>query len=222
MTRVCGNVTGGWMRVAELDMTNSSHQCPGGFRTCVQNMTSLGCSSITFSTHSIPYSSVCGKVIGYQVGSTNAFANSDNQRGNKSIDIPYVDGISLTHGDPRRHIWTFAAALDEVGNTDRQSGCPCQNQNITSLLPDFVSQDYFCDTGLSNETFQGDDQLLSPDPLWDGMSCRDLCCSYFDDPPWFHKELPCSTSEDIEMRVCRDEPVSNEDIAIGAIEIYVQ
>ena len=28
MTRSCGNVTGGWMRVAELDMTNSSHQCP--------------------------------------------------------------------------------------------------------------------------------------------------------------------------------------------------
>jgi hypothetical protein len=49
-----------------------------------------------------------------------------------------------------------------------------------------------------------------------------LCCSYFDDPPWFHKELLHSTSEDIEMRVCRDEPVSNEDIAIGAIEIYVQ
>ena len=28
MTRSCGGVTGGWMRVAELDMTNSSHQCP--------------------------------------------------------------------------------------------------------------------------------------------------------------------------------------------------
>jgi hypothetical protein len=32
MTRSCGGVTGGWMRVAELDMTNSSHQCPSGLR----------------------------------------------------------------------------------------------------------------------------------------------------------------------------------------------
>ena len=30
MTRSCGGVIGGWMRVAELDMTNSNHQCPSG------------------------------------------------------------------------------------------------------------------------------------------------------------------------------------------------
>ena len=30
MTLLCGGVTGGWVRVAELDMTNSSHQCPSG------------------------------------------------------------------------------------------------------------------------------------------------------------------------------------------------
>ena len=49
MTRSCGGVTGGWMRVAGLDMTNSSHQCPSGLmersisiniRTCVRNETS--------------------------------------------------------------------------------------------------------------------------------------------------------------------------------------
>ena len=32
MTQSCGGVTGGWMRVAELDMTNSSHQCPSSLR----------------------------------------------------------------------------------------------------------------------------------------------------------------------------------------------
>jgi lipocalin len=34
MTMSCGGVTGGWMRVAELDMslTNSSSQYPGGLR----------------------------------------------------------------------------------------------------------------------------------------------------------------------------------------------
>ena len=30
MTRSCSGVTGGWMRVAHLDMTNNSYQCPRG------------------------------------------------------------------------------------------------------------------------------------------------------------------------------------------------
>ena len=29
MTLSCGNITGGWMRVAELKMTDTSQQCPG-------------------------------------------------------------------------------------------------------------------------------------------------------------------------------------------------
>ena len=52
MTRSCGGVTGGWVRVAELDMTNSSHQCPSGLRqlnitrcTCVKIEEQSGCSS---------------------------------------------------------------------------------------------------------------------------------------------------------------------------------
>ena len=30
-----------------------------------------------------------------------------------TIDGRYVDGVSLTYGSPRLHIWTFANALDE-------------------------------------------------------------------------------------------------------------
>ena len=32
LTRSCGGVTGGWRRVAELDVTNSSEQCPSALR----------------------------------------------------------------------------------------------------------------------------------------------------------------------------------------------
>ena len=32
MTRRCCNGTGGWMRVANLDMTDTNHYCPSGFR----------------------------------------------------------------------------------------------------------------------------------------------------------------------------------------------
>ena len=58
------------------------------------------------------------------------------------------------------------------------------------------------------------------DPLWDGAGCGPMstCCA----PPWFYKQLPQPTTDDIEMRVCRDEDASNEDIAIEMVEIYIQ
>ena len=221
MTRSCGGVTGGWMRVAELDMTNSNYQCPSnlmerndlGKRTCVRIESGGGCSSVNFITPGVEYSSVCGRVIGYQYGIPEAFT---------SIDSKYVDGVSLTHGDPRQHIWTFAAAQDEVG-TFPSGNCPCINTNQvaqTTPPPAFVGNDYFCDTGSEERvqvTFYGDD------PLWDGAGCGPLntCCS-FNTPPWFYKQLPQPTTDDIEMRVCRDFFLNNEDIAIEIVEVYVQ
>ena len=59
--------------------------------------------------------------------------------------------------------------------------------------------------------------------MWDGAGCGPLntCCS-FNDPPWFYKQLPQPTTDDVEMRVCRDALAVNEDIAIETAEIYVQ
>jgi hypothetical protein len=61
MTRPCGGVTGGWMRVAYLDMTNSSHQCPGGLtlsninRWCKRGPSNPGCSSVIFRVGMLKY-----------------------------------------------------------------------------------------------------------------------------------------------------------------------
>ena len=61
------------------------------------------------------------------------------------------------------------------------------------------------------------------DPLWDGAGCgQDSTCCSFHNPPWFHKQLPQPTTDDIEMRVCRDEEQEDEDIPIAYVEIYVQ
>ena len=106
-----------WIRVAELDISDPSSQCPvnlilntsNGVRLCMTMMRSRGCSSVFFSTHNVTYSKVFGKIRAYQYDGTNAF-NPFN-RGNGTIDEPYVDGISLTYGHPRQHIWTFAADL---------------------------------------------------------------------------------------------------------------
>ena len=45
-------------------------------------------------TSEIPYQRVCGKVIGYQEGTTDAFNNFRSH----SIEGAYVDGVILTHG----------------------------------------------------------------------------------------------------------------------------
>ena len=223
MTRSCGGVTGGWMRVAELDMTNSSHQCPGGLRestdsnkrTCVRDSDSPGCSSVTFSSATLQYSRVCGKIIGYQYGTTDAF-----NTGTDDINEHYVDGVSLTHGNRRQHIWTFAAAHDET-NRCALCICPCiNNASSSSQLPQFMENDFFCDTGSTERAqmvFYGDD------PLWDGAGCGPLstCCS-FNNPPWFYKQLRQPTTDGIEMRVCRNSSPENEDVAIEMVEVYVQ
>ena len=218
----CGNITGGWMRVAELNMTDTSQQCPSGLeeRTVTNDIRSCehggtGCSPITYYTQN-SYTKVCGRITAYQVGATNAFGRSSVPN-SITIDSNYVDGVSLTHGiSLKQHIWTFAAALDRTGNhTSRSSYCPCQNITQHDPVPPFVGEDYFCDAG--NEEFMTGEDGLQTDPLWDGTDC--LCC---DNPPWFYKQLPRPTTDDIEMRVCRDEEASNEGIAVQLVEIYVQ
>ena len=227
MSRSCGGITGGWMRVTRLNMTNSSHTCPAGLkllttpkRLCAKNIDG-GCSSATFNLHGIRYTHVCGKIIGYQQGRPNAFGPYYNNQ-HHTIDDNYVDGISLTHGrNPRKHIWTFAAALHEV-TTQPNSLCPCTNIHnpVTIPNPPYVGSDYFCDT--ASETI-AENKFYSSDPLWDGQGCGRLntCCS-FNKPPWFMKELPSSTSEDIEMRLCANQARTNEDINFETVELYVQ
>ena len=73
MVELC-NSTGGWMKVAYLNMTDSNEECPDGFRlysengvrACGRPVSIRGsCVGITFTSSNIEYSQVCGKVIGY-------------------------------------------------------------------------------------------------------------------------------------------------------------
>ena len=167
------------------------------------------------------YDQVCGKIIAYQFGSPDSFGLNGSPI--NSIDDSYLDGISLTYGsNPRKHIWSFAAAVDEV-NTMNSNRCPCihiENAAAATQPPDFVGNDYFCDTG-SRGRFSN--RLYANDPLWDGAGCgsANTCCS-LNNPPWFFKQLESPTTSDIEMRVCASEGRDNEDTLIEQIEIYVR
>ena len=114
-TSNCG--PGWWYQVASLNMSDPSQQCPsawreynsGGVRACGRPATSSGSCPATSYTTSRQYSRVCGKAIGYQIGSPDAFGYATVQL----IDSYYVHGVSITHGTPRNHIWTYAAGVSE-------------------------------------------------------------------------------------------------------------
>lgn len=134
----------------------------------------------------------------------------------------YLDGVSITHGyNPREHIWTFAAAWDETRGR-RVMICPCTrtDRTYTGQVPPFIGQDYFCETGSRNTN---QDRFYTEDPLWNGRGCgrHSTCCS-FNNPPWLCRELPQSTTEDTELRLCSDQDTSDEDSPIELVELFVQ
>ena len=211
----------GWTRVAYLNMSDPSQQCPtelrlyneDGVRACGRQTSSSGsCNSVTFSTNGICYSQVCGRVMGYQ------YATPDAIHSRFSIDSHYVDGISITHGSPRQHIWTLAAAYYETGTSS--NFCPC-NFGSTASVPSFVGDDYFCESGTL--TYNGA-MLYPDDPLWDGEGCGGIegpCCNV-PGIPWFHKVFNSPTTDTIELRVCADQLTNNEDVPVSLYELYVK
>ena len=208
------NPTGGWMRVANIDMTDPNQQCPPGFefdlrtRTCqrhnVRSYYNVGsrCDPITFPSHGIEYRQVCGRIRAYQYRYTQAFI-AYNRRP-ITIEVKYVDGMSLTHGrHPRQHIWTFASAYSEYYSSD--NACPCTriDQPYIGAVPAFIGEDYFCDTGVTATQRSPSERLHADDPLWDGQGCgQNSTCCLFNHPPWFCKQLPQPTTDDLELRVC--------------------
>ena len=210
------------MRVADIDMTRPNENCPAGFRKVTASGKTMcryqgaGCISTTFSSHGIEYSRVCGRITGYQYYTTDAFQNYIANGG--SIDSVFVDGIVLTHGSPRQHIWTFAAGYTQyyIGS----SGCPCNGDSYSYSLPPYVGNDYFCESGHRYNTSPPQNYLTN-DPLWDGAGCVSGSCCTFNSPPWFCKTLPNHTTDNIELRLCVDQALDDEAVALELVDFYI-
>ena len=223
MGELC-STEGGWTRLAYLDMTDSTVDCPpgfklyesGGVRACGRSIDNApGCQSIKFLSNGTSYSEVCGRVVGYQYGSPDAFHTGTND-----IDSYYVDGVSITQGHPRKHVWTLINGVYE--SNAGYDNCPCNTPSGGVQPPSFVGNDYFCESGNPDSYLSV--VLYSNDTLWDGEGCgtqEGNCCAASSDLPWFHKRFT-STSEYLELRVCGSEPITNEDVPISFYELYVK
>ena len=223
----CG--PGEWNRVAYLNMSDPSQQCPlnwteftyGTIRACRRPDSSVVSCAFTYYSTINQYSRVCGRAIAYQFHSPDGFSANTNL--NNNINTAYMDGISVTHGlSPRNHIWSFVAGVSERSTTSIQANnCPCSSAPGPRGSPLFVGGNYYCESG--NPT-DGIGQFFSTDKLWDGKQCEGTCCTgdnarYV---PWFSVRLPHITTSQIEVRICGDESTSNENTPVELLEIYVQ
>ena len=200
----CGNITGGWTRVAHINMTDPEQTCPSLLRTIESPLrmcagqSAPGCYSVHYSTLGLNYTHVCGRAVGYSYRSADGF---DLVATPNTIDDIYVDGLSITYGTPRQHLWTYA-----IGS------CACHSNSMTPAPPFFVGQHHYCDGNGGVWNYR----------MWDGEDCfaGSTCC----DPPnlpWFHRALNTIVTDDIEVRWCRDQLPFDEDIGVDLFERHV-
>ena len=210
----CNGISGQWTRVAYLDTSQTNIKCPGSLQattnppSCRICSSSPTCSSVFFSSGGSPYSQVCGRIYGRYSGTPDAFDPVTVGRPNSpTIDDNYVDGVSLSYGmNPRNHVWTLAATIPQY---DRRMGCT----SCTFSVPGFVASDYTCQIVPDCTPPSGDSTCRLIEVWNDNNLCNGTNI--------FYRNLTQTTTEDLEMRLCRDQATSDEDIFITFIEIFV-
>ena len=221
----CGSGT--WMRVGYFDMRCFGVNCPAPLRKltrdnrnyCTRNV--KGCSSIHFGSLGKNYSAICGRVIAYQYGNMNAFHSESS-----SINGAYAEGVLITRGHPREHVWTYTIgdnAANPSGTYAAGDICPCARSHATQP-PSFVQGDYYCNSSNGGNSDSPSGHLYSK-PLWNGQGpsyfAESTCCSR-PGQPWFSKNLSQPTTDDIELRWCGDEVLANEGTATELVEIFLR
>ena len=158
---------------------------------------------------------------GYQDNNPLAFTGFNDT----SINGIYLDGVSITHGSPHKHLWSYAVGFGDQLNSS--SDCPCNNGS-TVQVPSYVGNEYYCESGNFFPHFICSRiwREFPDDLLWDGQQCGGVeapCCTH-PNMPWFIKTLNETTTEDIELRACSSSSFcgSGSGAALFLIEIYVR
>ena len=147
-------------------MSDPSQQCPSVLREITTPHRVCGRRSgklwgVTYTTGSEQYDQGCGRINRWLPVGTCWL---------RLWFFNYLDGISVTHGSPRQHIWSFIGGYDEQSRS-----CPCVNgSTVGSSIPSFVGQNYFCESGLTQ--YPGINLLKQ----WSPVGRKGV---------WFHQQL---------------------------------
>ena len=112
--------------------------------------------------------------------------------------------------------------LHRMNYTNTPNACPC-NTDTEITIPPWVGDEYFCETGVPTGSGWITNEFYFNNLLWDGQQCggTSTCCD-FNNPPYFCKQLLEAITDDIEVRICGDELLSNEDTPVELIEVFIQ
>ena len=218
----CGD--GVWCPIVDFDVTGADTTCPAGWVLddaprvgCTNPGSGGGCAQATFSTSSLEYSRVCGRVTGRASGTPNGFRVETN--GATVVNgIPLAEGVTFTLPSTFEHIWTLGASFSSVPNG---IACP-SNENFGEDFDPatiaFAQDNHFCDLAPRS----GDRQL------WTGV-CDDItgdadslaACS-FNDPPFFTATLASPTTNDIDANICVSGRTSDEIVFVESMSLFIQ
>ena len=142
-----------------------------------------------------------------------------------TVDDAYAEGILITRGSPRQHVWTYASAdvaNPSPGYTDDDT-CLCTGHASAPQPPSFIGSDYYCDSG-NDAGITSSGRLYSKE-LWNSQgpmcSVSASCCEN-PDQPWFKKKVAASVSDNIELRWCASESIVHEATATQLVELYIR
>ena len=159
-----------------------------------------------------PFAYAYGKVSTYKPDTTTS----------RSLDGVYVDGISITSGNPRKHVWTYAVGLSDDYNYP-QYNCPCAKpllgqiflhlSSVTTIVSQVILEHLNVPL-YTIVTHYGMEQVVYLKTVVAIMLVTRL--------PWFFRQFPVTTTGDIEVRICRDETFVDEGVAVKHLQLYVQ
>lgn len=208
---------GGWTRVGHYDVDEGG-PCPGewlppaGVPGCGRTDATASMRSATFASP-IPYREVRAVIRAFGFGGPDAF-NRLFVGAENSVDSFYVDGVSLTVGEPRRHVFTWAQGLvdNAIGSSD---SCPCVDG---AAAPAIVGDRYLCEAGDTSCCHFWD----FTDVLWDGNQLGDTCRASPEGGSSVVLTLDGEETEPLEVRILHDEGADDEDLAVQKLDLFVR
>ena len=188
----------------------------GANRLCEKKVGN-GCASVTIPAGGRSYTKVRGKIAAYAYFTPDGFVRRVGEAASDA-DGNYVDGVSITHGNPRKHVWTYAATAPTAGGSPTPEiwSCPEVGTDVTKQ-PAFVGKNYIC-VDAEQLVAIGSDRLFHV-PIFTTLG---NCVGDCPDDLAFCVTLDQATSDDLELRICADESKGNEDVFIKSYDFYVQ
>lgn len=208
---------GGWTRVADVDAATGS--CPAGWEPLADPpvcwVSPAGCAPpverpVSFDVPLATYTEVRGYVAGHQFGTTDAFKPSE--AGGASVDSVYVDGVSITVGTPRAHVWTYASGVFATGGDTNRQTCPCEGG---VAAPGFVGERHHCDSANDARSLS----IVWHGAIWDETG-TDAACATGASPMWFETALDVATSAPLEVRIMHDQ--CDETVGVARVQLWAR